>query len=61
MFKLVQQAYDQIMNERKYGSSGSGYGQSAGGYGQGYGSGGYGRAARWLRAEGVEARAGWCL
>lgn len=42
MFKLVQQAYDQIMNERKYGSSGSGYGQSAGGYGQGYGSGGYG-------------------
>lgn len=40
MFKLVQQAYDQIMNERKYGSSGSGYGSQGGynGYGQSTGS-----------------------
>ena len=38
MFKLVQQAYDQIMNERKYGSSGYGaYGGfgNFGGFGQG--------------------------
>lgn len=35
MFKLVQQAYDQIMNERKNGSSygDSGYGNYNGGYG----------------------------
>lgn len=45
MFKLVQQAYDQIMDERKNG--GSGYGDfgngsyGSGGYG-GYGTGGYG-------------------
>lgn len=55
MFKLVQQAYDQIMNERKYGSSGqgayggSGYGGSysgsaygGSGYGNPYGNGQYG-------------------
>ena len=46
MFKLVQQAYDQIMNERKYGSSGYGAygGSSAGGSysGSGYGGSGYG-------------------
>ena len=43
MFKLVGQAYNQIMDERKNGYSG-GYGGSAyGGYGSGsYGSGGYG-------------------
>lgn len=35
MFKLVQQAYDQIMNEKKNGSA-------YGGYGSGYGSGNYG-------------------
>ncbi len=47
MFKIVQQAYQQIMDEREgkipsgsaggYGSAGSGYG-SYGGYGYGYGS-----------------------
>ena len=55
MFKLVQHAYDQIMNERKYGSSGqgayggSGYGGSysgsaygGSGYGNPYGNGQYG-------------------
>ena len=42
MFKLVGQAYNQIMDERKNGYSG-GYGGSYGGYGSGsYGSGGYG-------------------
>lgn len=42
MFKLVGQAYNQIMDERKNGYSG-GYGSSYGGYGSGsYGSGGYG-------------------
>lgn len=42
MFKLVGQAYNQIMDERKNGYSG-GYGGSYGGYGNGsYGSGGYG-------------------
>ena len=43
MFKLVQQAYDQIMNERKYGSSGhTGYGNA--GYGNNpYGDSGYGQ------------------
>ena len=42
MFKLVGQAYNQIMDERKNGYS-SGYGGSYGGYGSGsYGSGGYG-------------------
>ena len=45
MFKLVQQAYDQIMNERKYGSSnynGSGYGNAR--YGSNpYGDSGYGQ------------------
>lgn len=41
MFKLVQQAYDQIMNEKKYGSSAYGnsnYGQSS------YGNSGYGQS-----------------
>ncbi len=42
-FKEVQQAYEQIMREREYGSSG-GYGQ--GGYNQGgYGQGGYGQGS----------------
>ena len=42
MFKLVGQAYNQIMDERKNGYSG-GYGGSYGGYGSGsYSSGGYG-------------------
>lgn len=41
MFKLVGQAYNQIMDERKNGYSG-GYGGSYGGYGSGsYGYGGY--------------------
>lgn len=41
MFKLVQQAYDQIMNEKKYG--GSAYGNSS--YGQrSYGNSGYGQS-----------------
>ena len=40
MFKLVGQAYNQIMDERKNGYSG-GYGGSYGGYGSGgYGNGG---------------------
>ncbi len=38
-FKEVQQAYDQIMKEREYGSSGSSYGGSYGGfYGDPFGS-----------------------
>lgn len=48
MFKLVQQAYDQIMNERKYGSSN--YGGSSNPYGSSqydgynpYGNAGYGQ------------------
>lgn len=43
MFKLVQQAYDQIMNERKYGNSGYGNPYSNTGYGNGspYGDSGY--------------------
>ena len=44
MFKLVQQAYDQIMNERKYKSAYSGYSNSSGtsgGYYSGSGYGGY--------------------
>jgi molecular chaperone DnaJ len=41
MFKLVQQAYDQIMNERKYGSS---YGNSEYGSYSGSGYGGYNRS-----------------
>lgn len=40
MFKLVQQAYDQIMNERKYGSS---YGNTGYGNGNPYGDSGYGQ------------------
>lgn len=43
-FKEVQQAYQQIMHEREYGTSDNGYGSggySSGGYGN-YGSGGYG-------------------
>lgn len=41
MFKLVQQAYDQIMNEKKNGGAYGGY--SSGNYGSGsYSSGGYG-------------------
>ena len=44
MFKLVQQAYDQIMKERSgdYSSSGSTYGSSYSGFGSGFGGfGGY--------------------
>lgn len=46
MFKLVQQAYDQIMDQRKNGAS-SAYGY--GGYGNsgGYGSGGFGGFEGW--------------
>lgn len=44
-FKEIQQAYDQIMKEREYGSSGSGYGNSGyggfGGYSGSQSSGGY--------------------
>ena len=40
-FKEVQQAYEQIMREREYGSSGG----SSGGYG-GYGYGGFGGLRR---------------
>ena len=40
-FKEVQQAYEQIMREREYGSSG----ESSGGYG-GYGYGGFGGFGR---------------
>lgn len=43
MFKLVQQAYDQIMDQRKNGGSFNGYGGSGGygGYGNGGGFGGF--------------------
>lgn len=46
MFKLVQQAYDQIMDERKNGASGySGYGYGGSAYGSsGYGGTSYGGA-----------------
>ncbi len=47
MFKLVQQAYEQIMRERTTGSSfGSGAG-SSGSYGSGSSSGGYGDFGGW--------------
>lgn len=42
MFKLVQQAYDQIMNEKKNGGAYGGYGSGYGGYGNYGGSGSYG-------------------
>lgn len=48
MFKLVQQAYDQIMNQRKNGTSndsgysGYGYGNNGGGYTGGFGNGPFG-------------------
>lgn len=41
MFKLVQQAYDQIMNEKKNGSSFGGFGSENYGNSGSYGSGGY--------------------
>lgn len=43
MFKLVQQAYDQIMNEKKYGNSGYGSSYNGSQYGDSnYGPGGFG-------------------
>lgn len=42
MFKIVQEAYEAVMNQRKNGGAGSGgYGSYGGGAGSGYGSGGY--------------------
>ena len=55
MFKVVQEAYDQIMDERKNGYSsggqadgyGYGYGNAGGtGYGYGYGQAGYGQGSQ---------------